>query len=80
MYLYSGNGLTPCTDCPHDTYWVDGDDKARCEPCPIGTNTNGRGARKQEDCLGMLIIHPFPAYEVVCMRVLMTGILHSLIS
>ena len=54
MYLHNNNGKTPCTDCPRNTYWVDGNDRARCDPCPAGRRTNGRGARKLEDCLGQL--------------------------
>ena len=50
--LYSDGGLTPCTDCPIDRYWVDGPDRSTCDYCPIGTNTNGRGARNRDDCLG----------------------------
>ena len=56
LYLHSPSGLTPCTDCPRDTYWVDGPDKARCDPCPYSTNTNGRGGRALEDCLSMYIV------------------------
>ncbi|XP_045207056.2 uncharacterized protein LOC123559381 [Mercenaria mercenaria] len=48
MYLYSGDGKAPCTDCPPDTFWVN---STYCEPCPDNTYTKGRGARSQAECI-----------------------------
>lgn len=46
---YSPTGLEPCSTCPQGTYQTEYS-KRFCQPCPDGSTTWRRGARRLEDC------------------------------